>query len=147
MVKTVQKPEKPCQRTKASPENSGCGGFFALLALLDWFENDWVAWCGLRMEPLGTSRCFSAWLWGSSRGPQLDQKCWQPPTNLRQGHGAAATLPGTVEGFDQWTCGHQLVVGTGHDLAPAFGLLRSPETRLLPHEHLLIKPKAMFVGV
>ena len=147
MGQTVQKPEKTCQRPTSSRSNSGCGSLFTLLALLAGFEHDRRARCGLRMEPLRPSGCFSAWLHRACRGAQLPQKCWQPPTNLRQRHGAAALLPGTVDGFDQWACGHQLVVSTSYHLGPAFRLLRRPKAGLIPQEHLFVEPKAMLVGV
>src|SRR6266853_5838205 len=147
MLGRVQKPEKTSQMANPSRQNSGCSRFFALFAFLTGFANDRMAQSRLRMEPLGASECFPTWLWGPSRGTQLDQKCWHGSANLRQGHHRAPMFPRAVHAFKQRTRRHQLVVRTRHHLCPAFGLLRSPQARLIPQEHLFVQPEAMLLGV
>ena|SRR6266516_3173279 len=119
----AQRQEKTSQMRRTSQHHASLGDFFALFTLLTCFSNDWMTQSWLRVEILGASWGFSAWLRWSSRGPQLDQKGRQPPTNLRQGDDRAAMLPRTVHGFDQRTSQHQLVVHTSDDLRPPFGLL------------------------
>src|SRR5439155_24823208 len=108
---------------RTSPNHSGLGDFFALFTLFTCFSNDWMTQSWLRVEILRASWGFSAWLRWSSRGTQLSQKGWQPPTNLRQGDDRAAMLPRAVHGFDQRTSQHQLVMHTSDHLRPTFGLL------------------------
>src|SRR6266705_1389311 len=129
MVRRAQRQEKTSQMTNTSRQNSGCRSFFVLFTLFACFANDWMTRSGWRMEILRASGCFSAWLRWSSRGPQLDQKSWHGPANLRQGHHRAAMLPRAVHAFDQRTSQHQLVVHARHHLGPAFRLLWGPKAR------------------
>src|SRR5947209_8785407 len=128
-------------------QNSGYRSFFVFFTLFACFANDWMTRSGLRMEILGASRGFSAWLRWSSRGPQLDQKRGHGPANLRQGHYRAAMLPRAIHSFDQRMSQHQLVVHTGHHLGPAFRLLWGAKARLIPHEHLFVQSVAMLLRV
>ena len=102
-------------------------------------------WLG--MEPFRPSRRFTAWLHGTRRGAQLHQKGRHGSANLYQGQNRTTMLPRSVHPFDQGTSEHQLVVRAGHDLRPAFGLLRRAQTRDVPEQDLFVQPIAMFVRV
>src|SRR5438046_9901125 len=52
-----------------------------------------------------------------------------------------------VDGLNQRTRQHQLVVRTSHDLRPAFGLFSSTQARLIPKEYLSVQSETMLLGV
>src|SRR5947209_14999654 len=120
---------------------------FALFVLFARFTNDRMAHNGLRMKPLGASWRFSAWLRWSRRGAQLRQKGGHGSSHLGQRQDRTTMLPGSVHPFDQGTGQHQLVMRTGQHVWEAVGLLRGTQTWLIPQQHLLVQPVAMFMRV
>jgi hypothetical protein len=146
MVGRAQSQEKTSQILTSSRQHSGCRSFFVRFTRFACFANDRMTRSWLRMELLGASGCFSAWLRGSSRGTQLEQKRWHSEASLRQGQHRAARLPRAVHCLNQRTSQHQLVVHTGHHLRPAFRLLGGAQARLIPQEHLFVQSVAMLLG-
>ncbi len=103
----------------------------------------------LRLADFGSlcpPRRFSAWLWGASRRPQLWQQFAHRPMHLLRGRRPMPTFPRAQLGFHQIAGQNQMIVGNGHQMRPALKLLRSPQTRLVPEQGLLLKALAMLMA-
>jgi hypothetical protein len=138
---------KTSQMTSTSRPNSGCSRRFALFLLFARFENNRMTRCRLRMETLGTSGRFSAWLRWSCWSPQLYHKSGHSPSHLRQRQNRAACLPGSIDALNQRTCQDQLVMRARDNLRPTFCALWGAQTWHIPEQHLLVQAVAMLVRV
>src|SRR5258708_7025492 len=130
-----------------SQRNSGRGSRFALFLLFACLANNRMTRRRLRMEALGTSRTFSAWLRGWCGGAQLCQKRGQRWAQLGEGQNRAARFPGPIDACNQGTCQKQLVVRASDDLCPPFRLLWGAQAWLVPEQDLLIQAETMLVRV
>src|SRR5712691_5199434 len=138
---------KTSQMTSTSRANSGRRRRFALFLLFACFTNDGMTLRRFRLEALGASGRFTAWLWWSRRSTQLRQKGWHDSTSLGQRQNRLARFPRSIDARDQGTGQDQLVMGARDDLGPALRLLWGAQTWLIPEQHLLVQPIAMLVRV
>src|SRR5258708_13590380 len=89
---------------------------------------------------------FSAGLGRASRCAQTWQQFADPATHLLWGRRTLVVFPRTQFRFDHRTSQNQLIVGHGHDQAPALKLLWGAQPRFLPQQCLLVKAVAMVLA-
>ncbi|MBA2677148.1 MAG: hypothetical protein H0U76_01935, partial [Ktedonobacteraceae bacterium] len=73
------------------------------------------------------------------------QQFVHPATHLLQGKRTLFALPRTQLDLNQVAGQKQMIMGNGHNLAPALKLLWSAQTRFCPQQRLLIKAIAMLL--
>src|SRR5437588_3340006 len=140
-------PRKTSQMTSTSWANLGRRRRFALFVLFARFTNDGMTLRRFRVQAFGASGRFSAWLWWSRGSAQLRQKAGHGSASLCQRQNRVARFPRSIDACDQGTGQDQLVMGARDDLCPALGLLWGAQTWLIPQQHLLVQPIAMFLRV
>lgn len=109
------------------------------LRQLGFFADDSKTQSFLDVGPLAAACGFSTRLGWSSRSAQMCQEFVHPATDLLWGGLALFAFPRTKLSFHQISCQHQMVMGHGDNVTPAFKLLWGAQAWSFPQKGLFVE--------